>query len=263
MATSNSSGARRSAARRRRNRRITSGTGIGSRLLVTLVVVAVVLLSIAIFFRVRTVEVRGNSIYSADAVIEASGLHEGDNLLAINKSAVAGQLKARLPYVEQVRVSRILPDRVVLEIRENDAAFTVRTDGGETWLMSFSGAMLEKVTGAAAREHPAVTGFTVTSPVAGQPAASAETENLAAALTVLSAMEGTGLADRITALDVTRTFDLTMTYSDQYQVKLGSSDQMEYKIQYLLAVLDQLSQYQTGTIDLTFEEEKVARFIPQ
>ena len=37
-------------------------------------------------------------------------------------------------------------------------------------------------------------------------------------------MEGTGLADRITALDVTRTFDLTMTYSDQYQVKLGSSE---------------------------------------
>ena len=89
-----------------------------------------------------------------------------------------------------------------------------------------------------------------------------DTEQLAALNAILSAMDGTGLGEKITAIDVTRTFDLTLQYSDLYEIKLGGTDQMDYKMQYLLAVLDQLSPYQAGTIDLSFEEEKVARFIP-
>ena len=130
----------------RRRRRARMRTGAGGKLLITLVVVAVVLLSFALFFRVRTVEVRGNSIYSADAVIEASGVRQGDNLLTLNKSAAAGRITALLPYVQQVRIARVLPDCVVLEVKESDAAFSVKADDGHAWLMSFTGKLLEQNT---------------------------------------------------------------------------------------------------------------------
>ena len=250
-----------SADRPERNRRRAARmrTGTGGKLLITLVIVAVVLLSFALFFRVRTVEVQGNSIYSADAVAEASGVKQGDNLLTINKASVAGRITASLPYVQQVRIARVLPDVLVLEVHESDAAFAVRASDGREWLMSFTGKLLEPSDGA---EHPKILGVTLSDPEAGHQAKSEDEDNLKAALSILSALEGTGLADKITQIDVTRTFDLTMLYGDQYEIKLGGTDRIDYKIQYLLAVLDQLSPYQTGTIDLTFEEEKVARFIP-
>lgn len=246
--------------RRRSAARVKSGSG--ARLLIMLAVVAAVIFSIAIFFRVQTVEVQGNSVYDSQTVIDASGLESGDSLLAVNKASVAGKIKAALPYVEQVRIARVLPDTIVLEVKESGAVFSVKSDAGESWLMSFSGKILEQVTNAVADEHPSISGFTVTSPAPGEQARSENTENLQAALTLLAELDGTGLAEKVSRLEASKAYDLVLWYTDQYEIKLGGSDQMDYKIQYLLAVLEQLTQYQTGTIDLTFREEKVARFIP-
>lgn len=246
----------------RRHRRRPRRSGVGHRLLITLAVAAAVICGIALFFKVQNVVVKGNSVYDAAHVIEASGIEVGDNLLAIGKSAAAGRIQAALPYVEQVRIARVLPDTVVLEIKESGAVFSVKSEAGEQWLMSFSGKLLEKVTAAEGKKHPTLAGFTLQNPVPGEKAVTADGENLLAAQTVLTALDGSGLADKITAVDVTKTFDILLQYGDQFLVKLGGTDQMDYKIKYLSAVLEQLSQYQTGTIDLTFEEEKVARFIP-
>ena len=247
---------------RRRRSTAPVRSGAGTRLLIMLTVVAVVIFSIAIFFRVQTVEVQGNSVYDSQTVIGASGLERGDNLLAVNKASVAGKIKAALPYVEQVRIARVLPDTIVLEVAESDAVFSVKSDSGENWLMSFSGKLLEQVTASAAAKHPSITGFAVSDPAPGEIAKSENAENLTAALTLLKELDGTGLAQKVSKLDASKPYDLILWHTDQYEIKLGGSDQMDYKIQYLLAVLEQLTQYQTGTIDLTFREEKVARFIP-
>lgn len=247
---------------RRRSGQGSPVNGTGSKLIVMLAVVAAVIFSVAIFFKVRAVEVSGNSIYDSQTVSQASGLEVGDNLLAVNKARVAGKIRAALPYVEQVRIARVLPDTIVLEITESDAVFSVKSDSGQNWLMSFSGRLLEQVTGDAATAHPAVTGFTVTQPETGAQAKSQNAENLSAALTVLKALDGTGLATKVSKLDVSKPYDTVLWYTDQYEVRLGGVEQMDYKIEYLLAVLQQLTQYQTGTIDLAFREEKVARFIP-
>lgn len=251
---------RRHRSRRANNVRVK--TGIVGRLLTMLAVAAAVIFSVAIFFKVRTVEVQGNSVYDSQTVIEASGIAAGDNLLAVNKAAVAGKLKAALPYVEQVRIARVLPDTIVLEVVESDAVFTVQADGGQNWLMSFSGKLLEQVSAEQAGKHPAIQGFVVTNPEVGKQAAAENAEALAAALGILRQLQGTGLVDKASKLDVSKPYDMALWYTDQYEIRLGGADQLEYKIQYLLAVLEQLTQYQTGTIDLTFEEEKVARFIP-
>jgi len=237
-------------------------TGTGKRLLVTAAVVFAVISGIAIFFKVHTVDVRGNSVYDSQTVEAASGISKGDNLLAVNKAAVAGKIKASLPYVEQVRVERVPPNKVLLEIKESAAVFTVRSDSGQNWLMSFSGKLLEQVPTAEADQHPAIAGFAVKNPEAGKQAAAENADALAAALVVLQQLEGTGLAEKASKVDVSKPYDIVLWYTDQYEVRLGGTEQMDYKIDYLLAVLEQLTQYQTGTIDLTFDEQKVARFIP-
>ena len=199
---------------RRKRTKIRSGIGMG--VMITLAAVAAVIFGIAVFFRVNTIVVRGNSVYDSAAVIDASGLSVGDNLLAVNKSAVAAGIEVALPYVEHVRIARVLPDTVILEITESEAVFSVRAEDGTYWLMNFYGKLLEQVSEETASGHAAVEGFTVKNPLPGEKAESASGENLEAMRQLLLALDGTGLVDKLSAVNASKTYDLTVRYKDQF-----------------------------------------------
>ena len=128
--------------------------------------------------------------------------------------------------------------------------------------MNFYGKLLEQVDAETAATKAVVEGFTVKNPAPGEKAESASAENLEALLQLLLAMDGTGLVDKLTAVNASKTYDLTVRYTDQFEIRFGSTQDLEYKIRYLMAVLPELMDYQSGIIDVTFEEEKVARFMP-
>ena len=140
---------RRKAAPARQNRSRASqrrpSSGVGGKLIIMAAVVAAVVFGVAIFFKVNTVEVQGNSIYSAAEIASASGIQKGDNLFTLNKEAAAGSIKASLPYVETVSVIRFLPDRIVIEVKESDATFAVSSDTNTTWLINSVGKALEQI----------------------------------------------------------------------------------------------------------------------
>jgi len=264
MTMENGTGSRddRPVRRHSRVRRTRIRTGTGARLLITLAIVAAVMLSIAIFFRVNEIVVRGNAVYDRESVIAATGIEKGDSLLTVNRATVAAGIELALPYAEKVRVGLVLPDTVVVEITESDVLFTVLSDSGESWLMNYRGKLVEQAEPAAAQVHPAVTGLTVRDPAAGEKAMSSSPDNLQSVLKLLESLNGTGLLDKVSAIDAAKNYDLTMWYEDQYEIRFGTTQELDYKIRYLCAVLEELMEYQTGTIDLTFEEERVARFTP-
>jgi len=258
----------RSSARRRSNRRRKRQTeyrqtGVLTKLLIMLAVVAAIVLGVAIFFRVHTVEVQGNTIYSKEQVVKASGVEAGDNLLMVNRAAVAGSIKARMPYVRDVSVSPMLPDTVVIQIKESDVAVLVQSDIGADWYVNTDGRIMGSSVEGFRGQVVELTGVTITAPKTGEQAAASEgqAENLHAALQVIRQMEGTGLIGQITALDAEKSFDLILYCGDRLDILLGGTEELEYKIQYLQVILEELEEYQKGTIDLTFDVERVARFI--
>ena len=74
-----------------------------------LVIVALVFI-MSVFFKVSRIEVKGNSIYTADEVIKASGIETGDNLFFINGIAAGSRVAVKLPYVDSVQINRGLPN---------------------------------------------------------------------------------------------------------------------------------------------------------
>lgn len=255
-----------SRSRARRNRRRQTEyrqTGALAKLLVMLAVVAAIVLGVAIFFRVGTVDVQGNAIYSTDQVIMASGLEEGDNLLMVNRFAVAGRIKAMMPYVRDVSVSPSLPDTVIIQVRESDVAVLVQSDVGAQWYLNTDGRVMGTTVEGFRGQIITVDGVTVTAPRAGESAVAAEgqSENLDAALQVVRQMEGTGLLEQVTEVDSSRVYDLLLRCGDRLEIRLGGNEDLEYKIQYLQVILEDLEDYQMGTIDLTFDVDRVARFI--
>ena len=243
--------------RRRRN------TGFLLRFLTMLAVVVAVTLGIVLFFRIHTITVQGNSLYSEQEIIQAAGLTEGENLITIRKSSLAGKIIAALPYVEEVRIARVLPDTVVISVKESEVAFSIEDEAGQKWLMNSDGKVLEPANEEKAQSHPAILGVTAQSPTVGSQVKGEPADSLEIALRILEELEGTGILPQISSINVEKTFDLVLWYGDQYEIKLGSSEDLSYKITYLAAVLEQLDDYQTGTIDLTFDEKRVARFLPR
>lgn len=255
--------ARRRSKRRRQRQSEYRQTGVLTKLLIMLAVVAAVVLGVAIFFRVHTVDVQGNTIYSKEQVVKASGVEAGDNLLMVNRAAVAGRIKAMMPYVRDVSVSPMLPDTVVIKVKESDVAVLVQSDIGADWYMNIDGRIMGSSVEGFRGQVIKLDGVTVTAPKTGEQAAASEgqSENLNAALQVVRQMEGTGLMDQITSLDAKKSFDLILYCGDRLEILLGGTEELEYKIQYLQVILEDLEDYRVGTIDLTFDVERVARFI--
>ena len=255
--------ARRSVRRRTRRRR-EPRSGLIGKLLIMLAVVAAIVLGVAIFFQVNTIEIQGNQIYSDEQIEAVSGVEAGDNLVMVNRAAVKANIVVNMPYVQEVSVGLILPDTVVIKIEESDVAGLVKADVGSSWYINTNGRVLGSTMDGFSGQVIELTGFTITAPVAGQDAKASEgmEANMEAALAVLSGMSESGLMDQVTIVDAEKNYDLRLYCGEQYEVMLGGTDELDYKIWYLQEVLKSLETYQTGVIDVTLDEERAARFIP-
>ena len=139
----------------------------------------------------------------------------------------------------------------------------MQSDIGADWYVNTDGRVMGSSVQGFRGQIIELKGITLVAPTAGDQAAASEgqSESLNAALQVIRQMEGTGLMDQITALDAEKSFDLVLYCEDRLEIRIGSTEELEYKIQYLQVILDDLEDYQRGTIDLTFDVERVARFI--
>ena len=80
------------------------------------------------FFTTRHVDVTGNVRLSHDMVLQYGGIREGDNSLAVSIAKVERNLR-KTPWVEEVSVKRLLPDRFVIRLKERLPSFWVHKDG--------------------------------------------------------------------------------------------------------------------------------------
>ena len=108
------------------------------KVLSVLLAAAAVIVACVVFFRVNTIEVVGNVRYTAEEIIEASGIKMGDNLITLAGGRVSAAIRAQLPYVEGVTLQRAYPDGLVIRVTERVAAASVDSAEGR-WLISAQG----------------------------------------------------------------------------------------------------------------------------
>lgn len=87
------------------------------------------LIGTSAFLRVVEINVEGVVRYSVEEIVEASGLSPGNNLLFVNTQNISQQIRDELPFVNEARVTRNLPDTVQIEIIESREIAIVRHAG--------------------------------------------------------------------------------------------------------------------------------------
>lgn len=250
------------------------------QLLSIVAVVAAMVLCLSIFFRVETVTVSGNKAYSAWKVKEASGIQDGDYLLTFSKSRACAKIKAGLPYVDTVRIGIKLPNTVNIVIEEIDVLYAVQDVDGIWWLMTSGGRIMEQTDAAGAANLTKVLGVKLNDPEKDaqatafqpmdQPAQSEEAsapqdettaptplivteqQKLNAALNILQALELNEVVGEAASVDVSDLSRIELWYGTRYQVNLGDTSNMDYKIACLKYTVSSLSDYDSGELDISF-----------
>jgi cell division septal protein FtsQ len=241
--------------------------------LVTVVAVVLALVSgISIFFKVKNISVSGADMYSAWQVREASGIEDGENLLAFSKAKASAKIEAELPYVESVQIGIKLPDTVNIRITEIAVVYSITDQNGNWWLITADGEIVEQVDLATAQEHTQILGVSVSMPQPNQMATAYEppvletsavegvttpvvvkaSEKLNAALNIVGYLEANSVFGEMATVDVSNIGSIELWYGEQYQIKLGDTTQLSYKVSTLVQAISQLQDYHTGVLDASF-----------
>lgn len=230
-------------------------------------VVLAIIFGMSIFFKVSTVTVVGNEKYTAWDIREASGIQDGENLLSVSEARVSNSITSKLPYVYKVRVGIKLPDTVKLEIEEIDVVYSVQGSDGSWWLMRSDGMLTEKASDADAKQHTKILGVQLRDPELGQQAVAYQpeqpegetvpvtvlaSEQLQVALTIAQYLEGSGVIGGATSINVEKPGSLELWFGERYQVQLGDSMELGYKIRSMKSAIDQMGDYQSGILDVSF-----------
>lgn len=251
------------ARRRKYKRRNTRGRfALIYRLMIFVVICGAIAAALAMFFKVDRVEVSGNSRYSEEEIVAASGVTIGENLFFLNKYEAAARITQRLPYAESAQISRRLPSTLCIRVNECERALAVQQEDS-LWLICYNGKVADTVPANDKGSYVLLTGITLQDPAVGQimtvpPEQQSKCDTLLALLQKLH--EKDMLADT-QELHFEEDTQITLRYLDRFDVQMRWTADFDYKLEYLKAVVERLEDNEKGIIDLT--QEGKASFIPQ
>ena len=251
-------------AHRRRNRRRRRGSlGPLLRVLSVLLTAVAVVAALTLFFKVDQVVVSGNSRYSAEEIIEVSGVEQGDNLILMDKYHIAEKLYTELPYITEVRINRKLPDVLMVEVVETQAVAAIK-GGSSTWLMDSGGKLLEVVSASMAKKYITLEGLAAESPAISGKLKLGEESPISAQrlLDLLQALKQWGMLEKTTSLDASDPDYMVLSYDGRFQVEMFYDADFDFKLNCLQAAVAQLEPNETGTIRMTMKDDNEVRFIP-
>ena len=99
-------------------------------------------LSLTVLFKIDTITVEGETRYDSAQVIELSGIEQGQNLFLCKAKEGAASIENALPYVETVEISRRIPNKIVITVKEATPSGVISQQDGYV-IISSQGKVLE------------------------------------------------------------------------------------------------------------------------
>jgi len=225
-----------------------------------LVLIALIFV-MSVFFRIRVINVEGNEHYTDAEIIQAVDIEIGDNLFFFDRFAAVSRAFSKLPYVEEVAITRLLPGNVTITVSESKAmAYIVL--GDENWTIDHGCKILGKATDIELPYLLPIMGIKPGTLLIGEimETEDSDDELVAYLADVLYQISERDLAGRISSVDFSNKNVVRFNIDRRFEVVLGKSSRTEYKFGMVLSAIDQLKAGDTGTIDVS--DGYTARFSP-
>lgn len=226
--------------RKRRRRRHTSFYFF----LVFLMVIGIgVLLSVTLLFNVKKIVVKGDVDYKNEDIINVSGISNGDNLVRLDSKKASDNILASMIYIESADIDKQYPGTLVINVSRCVSTAYVECEDGFL-VVSAKGKILDKVK-EMSEELLIIKGFEPVNETPGTYLQSADEQKDSIAKEFLE-ISGGEEKHKITAVDMTDKYDITIDYENRITFEMGNSNDISYKLNLAGTVLDELSDDKKG-----------------
>ena len=194
---------------------------------------------VGVFFRILYIDVEGAIVHSPEDIISASELEIGSGMFSFNVQDTQLKVREDKPLIHEVTISRVLPNRILIEIYESIPFATIEHNDG-TLIIDSSGRILE-IARAASSGLIEIRGFEAIAPQEGSVLRTdaGEQSRLTHLIDIMSAMQSAGIYDRVTFLDVTSIARVFFDF-DEIRIDLGAPDNVMHKLSRLESALNDM-----------------------
>ncbi len=246
------------------------------------------------FFKIGSYEILGAVPYSREEVFEKSGLSLGKGMFTVNLAKCGQKLTLELPYIKEATIKRVLPDKITIEVASAKPAFAYPVDGGYL-IADGDNKLLEKCDAPVGDTAPVTgidASFIVDCPpgrdlisflnekidllsdeAADETAVDEKAKEKAKELREARKEALTQTKEKldlccqiaelfgnyellpITAIDVTKTYDITVEVDGRFTLRLGKQSKLEDTVKLAKSVVDDENRTHPGeyvVIDLSF-----------
>ena len=194
------------------------------------------------------------SPYTAEQVIDASGIGKGDNIFTVDFETAKATIEKELPYLHNVTLSRKLPDQIIIKVEVTKKAYAIEISDS-TYAITNSDFKVLEISGTI---DDGVTPVVGTDPKSAEPGEiltftgnNDTTLNLIRSIS--SAIAENGL-ENINLVSVESRSGIYIIYEERIVLRLGDSGDIDKKIALAKKVIDEentIDADQTGVLNLT------------
>jgi len=189
------------------------------------------------YFSTQSIQVKGNTRLSEEAVLKQSGIKPGENLLAINLKLVRKRLLAH-PWVSKASVAREIPNIIRISISEHRALAVL--DLGRKFIINHQGRIFKEHSKFDPQGLPLVTGVVYADISLGDDRLTPTMQVLMEVLELSKASKSILPYRQIRTLHMDTEMGVTLgVWQDERKIKLGLS-RFEYKYGQLKKLLPHL-----------------------
>lgn len=214
---------------------------------VAVVLGVTVALMLTVFFNVAVVKVVGSSIYTADEIIYASGIIQGDNLLRLPTETIEGRIEAALPYIKKADIIKSYPDTAGIKVTPAVESLIIKTNEGRFAADSdykILRALTEDVD-----DLPVIRGIVSSEVTPGKILTFDDKQQRDVLNDLIKICSEKGFS--VNYIDIESLINISFVIDGRLYVKLGSYNDMSGKITHLAAMLETVDSNVNASISLT------------
>ena len=221
--------------------------------LIVLLLAVFVIGIVGIFFRVHTITVKGNTVYSDSEIISESGIEKDMNIYLIDDRSVSTAILSAFPYVRTVKLTREIPTGVTLTLKCDEPNYYTEI-GGECFVLSRELRVMQRfdTKEELLTAHPDIKkliGGEVRRAVVGSELEYVSKSYSKQAKELLLILESAEVFAGISSIDFSDRFNVQLTYDSRLKANIGNSDDLELKLRFMNEIVKDLGEAR-GTIDI-------------
>ncbi len=189
-------------------------------------------------FQISKVEVINNGQVSIETIISLSGLVNGQNIFNYNSKEIEDKILTN-SYIDEVEISRKLPDTVEINIKERESAFAIKLLDKYVYINT-QGYIID-IFQTNDKNHIVLNGYTTdeNAIVIDERLSVEDLEKITDVLKITNAAKDSGILEKITSIDITDENEyIIYSESEQKQIYIGNVLNLNQKMLYILVMFE-------------------------